>query len=100
MSTDLPEPVAGELEAFGYRPPRLRITATYDNDGATRLSSLDVEIHDDSTLAPAVIRQIVTDVAHVLTNLSVPSTAKPVTTGSWTSGGHAQLHTTEGGAAA
>jgi hypothetical protein len=86
MSEDLPDPtpVPGEPETFGYRPPRLRITATYDSEGTSRPTSLDVEINDAEAL-PATLLLLVEGIARVMTQVGTP-TSPPAVTGTWTAG--------------
>lgn len=88
MSEDLsdPTPVSGEIEAFGYRPPRLRITATYDSEGTRRPTSLEVEVHGDEDPSVETIRAVVADVAHALTVLGDRPTPSPVSTSTWATG--------------
>jgi hypothetical protein len=81
-----PTPVDGQLELTGYRPPRLRITATYDSEGTRRPTSLDIEIHDDATPPTDIIRQVVADVVAVLANPGDSAAPPPVGTGTWASG--------------
>jgi hypothetical protein len=77
-----PTPVSGELDSFGYHPPRLRVTATYDSEGTRRPTSLEVEVHDDQAL-PATLLLLVDGITTVLAKVGA-TTPPPVSTGTWT----------------
>lgn len=56
-----------------YQPPRLRVTASYEPDNGRQPTGVEIEVFDDAPLTAAVIQQIVTGLAGVISGTASPS---------------------------
>jgi hypothetical protein len=55
-----------DILPVAYQPPRLRITASYEPDNGRQPTGVEIEVFNDAPLTPAVIHQIVTGLAGVI----------------------------------
>lgn len=63
---DTTVPDSPEHFSTAYQPPRLRINAAYEPHDDRRPTQVEIEVYDDAPLTPAVIHEIVTRLAGVI----------------------------------